>query len=144
MFLCVCAVLLALASPEFDVLGITTVAGNVPQPLVTTNALKLCELVGRTDVRVFAGADQPLERALFTAEYVHGPTGIDGADLPPPVTTASAKDAVYWRKRIRLEKKKLSETPASSSVDVAASGLSRVSSQTTANKTKSIIMLPYF
>jgi purine nucleosidase len=88
------AVLLALASPELDVVGITTVAGNVPQPLVTTNALKLCELVGRTDVRVFAGADQPLERDLFTAEYVHGPTGIDGADLPPPVTTAAAKDAV--------------------------------------------------
>ena len=87
------AVLLALASPELDVMGITTVAGNVPQPLVTTNALKLCELVGRTDVRVFAGADQPLERDLFTAEYVHGPTGIDGADLPSPVTTASAKDA---------------------------------------------------
>ena len=40
------AVLLALASPELDVVGITTVAGNVPQPLVTTNALKLCELVG--------------------------------------------------------------------------------------------------
>lgn len=88
------AVLLALASPELDVVGITTVAGNVPQPLVTTNALKLCELVGRTDVRVFAGADRPLERDLFTAEYVHGPTGIDGVDLPTPVTNASAKDAV--------------------------------------------------
>lgn len=88
------AVLLALASPELDVVGITTVAGNVPQPLVTTNTLKLCELVGRTDIRVFAGADRPLERDLYTAEYVHGPTGIDGADLPPPVTNASAKDAV--------------------------------------------------
>jgi purine nucleosidase len=88
------AVLLALASPKLDVVGITTVAGNVPQPLVTTNALKLCELVGRTDVRVFAGADRPLERDLYTAEYVHGPTGIDGTDLPAPVTNASAKNAV--------------------------------------------------
>jgi purine nucleosidase len=88
------AILLALASPELDVLGITTVAGNVPQPLVTTNALKLCELVGRTDVPVFIGAHRPLVRELFTAEYVHGPTGIDGTDLPEPVTTAESRDAV--------------------------------------------------
>lgn len=88
------AILVALAAPGLDVVGITTVAGNVPQPLVTTNALKVCELVGRIDVRVFAGADQPLERELYTAEYVHGPTGIDGADLPPPVTTVAYKDAV--------------------------------------------------
>lgn len=90
------AILLALASPELDVLGITTVAGNVPQPLVTTNALKLCELVGRTDVRVYAGAEAPLERDLYTAEYVHGPTGIDGTDLPPPVTNAADRHAVDY------------------------------------------------
>ncbi|MEN8233838.1 MAG: nucleoside hydrolase [Actinomycetota bacterium] len=88
------AILLAFASPELDVIGITTVAGNVPQPLVTTNSLKLCELVGRTDVRVYAGAEAPLERELYTAEYVHGPTGIDGVDLPPPVTNAADKHAV--------------------------------------------------
>ena len=90
------AILLAFASPEVDVLGITTVAGNVPQPLVTTNALKLCELVGRTDVRVYAGADTPLERELYTAEYVHGPTGIDGTELPPPVTNAADRGAVDY------------------------------------------------
>ena len=80
------AILLALASPELDVLGITTVAGNVPQPLVTINALRLCELARRTDVPVYHGADAPLERTLFTAEYVHGPSGIDGADLPADPT----------------------------------------------------------
>ena len=90
------AILVALAAPELDIVGITTVAGNVPQPLVTTNALKLCELVGRIDVPVYAGADQPLERELYTAEYVHGPTGIDGADLPAPVTTAAGKGAVEF------------------------------------------------
>jgi purine nucleosidase len=90
------AILVALAAPELDVVGITTVAGNVPQPLVTTNALKLCELVGRTDVTVYAGAGRPLERDLYTAEYVHGPTGIDGAELPPPVTNAASKDAVEF------------------------------------------------
>ncbi|HZJ47407.1 MAG TPA: nucleoside hydrolase [Acidimicrobiia bacterium] len=88
------AILLAFGSPELDVLGITTVAGNVPQPLVTTNALKLCELTGRTDVAVYRGAEGPLERDLYTAEYVHGPTGLDGVDLPNPVTVAEPKHAV--------------------------------------------------
>jgi len=88
------AILLALGSPELDVVGITTVAGNVPQPLVTINALRICELVGRSDVPVHRGADRPLERELFTAEYVHGPTGIDGADLPNPVSVARPKPAV--------------------------------------------------
>ncbi len=88
------AILLALASPELDVVAITTVAGNVPQPLVTANALAMCELAGRTDVPVYKGADGPLERELRTAEYVHGPTGIDGADLPTPTTTAKHGHAV--------------------------------------------------
>ncbi|MBA8877707.1 inosine-uridine nucleoside N-ribohydrolase [Phyllobacterium myrsinacearum] len=76
------AILLALASPELDVLGITAVAGNVPLQLTETNARKICELAGRPDVKVFAGADRPLMRALVTAEYVHGKTGLDGPDLP--------------------------------------------------------------
>lgn len=88
------AILLALASPELELVGITTVAGNVPQPLVTTNTLKLVELVGRSDVPVFAGADRPLVRDLYTAEYVHGPTGIDGVDLPTPVTPVAEQHAV--------------------------------------------------
>ena len=78
------AILLALASPELDVLGITCVAGNVPLARTTINALKVCELAGRRDVRVFAGAPAPLSRALVTAEYVHGKTGLDGYDLPEP------------------------------------------------------------
>jgi purine nucleosidase len=81
------AILVALASPELDVRAITTVAGNVPLPLTTKNALMLCELAGRTDVPVHAGCAGPLVRPLFTAEYVHGPTGLDGANLPDPVTT---------------------------------------------------------
>ena len=67
------AILLALASPELDVLAITTVAGNVPQPLVTLNSLRLLELAGRTDIPVFQGCERPLLRPLYTAEYVHGP-----------------------------------------------------------------------
>ncbi|MFQ5955259.1 MAG: nucleoside hydrolase [Kiloniellales bacterium] len=79
------AILLALASPdELDVLGITTVAGNVPLALTAKNARKMCELAGRTDVPVFAGCARPLMRPLRTAEDVHGKTGLDGAGLPDP------------------------------------------------------------
>ncbi|MDZ7823965.1 MAG: nucleoside hydrolase [Ahrensia sp.] len=88
------AILLALASPELDVLGITTVAGNVPLPLTSKNALKICELAGRRDIRVFAGADAPLIRALITAEYVHGKTGLDGPDLPEPTMQLAEGHAV--------------------------------------------------
>ena len=58
------AILLALASQEFDILGITTVAGNVPLDLTTINARKICDLAGRRDCRVFAGQDKPLARPL--------------------------------------------------------------------------------
>ncbi len=78
------AVLLALGSPELEVLGITAVAGNVPLPLTTKNALIVCELAGRTDVKVFAGCEAPLSRKLVTAEHVHGKTGLDGPQLPTP------------------------------------------------------------
>ncbi|MBZ3693950.1 nucleoside hydrolase [Phyllobacterium calauticae] len=88
------AILLALASPELDVLGITAVAGNVPLDLTKTNARKICELAGRPDVKVFAGADRPLMRALVTAENVHGKTGLDGPDLPEPVMPLQEQHAV--------------------------------------------------
>ena len=79
------AILLALASPEeIDVLGITCVAGNVPLDLTSKNARIVCELAGRRDVKVFAGCDRPLGRALVTAEHVHGKTGLDGPDLADP------------------------------------------------------------
>ncbi|UWR12963.1 nucleoside hydrolase [Sulfitobacter mediterraneus] len=80
------AILLALASPEdMKVLGITCVAGNVPLDLTSKNARIICELAGRSDVKVFAGCDRPLGRDLVTAEHVHGKTGLDGPDLPDPV-----------------------------------------------------------
>ncbi len=78
------AILLALASPELEVLGITCVAGNVPLALTSLNARKVCELAGRPDVKVFAGCEAPLMRPLVTAEHVHGKTGLDGVELPAP------------------------------------------------------------
>ena len=79
------AILLALASPEeLEVLGITTVAGNVPLALTSKNARIVCEVAGKVDVPVFAGCDAPLARDLVTAEHVHGKTGLDGVTLPDP------------------------------------------------------------
>ena len=78
------AILLAIGSPELEVTALTTVAGNVPQPRVTHNVLSLLALVNREDIPVYRGCERPLLRQLFTAEYVHGPTGVDGADLPEP------------------------------------------------------------
>lgn len=89
------AILLALASPEeLEVLAITAVAGNVPLPLTTVNSLKMVELAGRPEVPVYAGCDRPMVRPLITAEYVHGKTGLDGADLPDPVTPLAPGHAV--------------------------------------------------
>ncbi len=88
------AILLALASPELDVLGLTAVAGNVPLHLTEKNARKICELAGRPDVKVFAGAVHPLIRRLVTAEHVHGRTGLNGPDLPEPTMALQDGHAV--------------------------------------------------
>jgi inosine-uridine nucleoside N-ribohydrolase len=80
------AILLALASPEVELRGITTVAGNQTLEKTTRNALKILELAGRSDVPVAAGAHRPLVRELRTAANVHGETGLDGPDLPEPST----------------------------------------------------------
>lgn len=88
------AILLALASPEIEVLGITAVAGNVPLALTEINARKICELAGRPDVKVYSGAIRPMVRRLVTAEHVHGRTGLDGPVLPDPTMALQEQHAV--------------------------------------------------
>ena len=88
------ALLLALASPELETLGITTVAGNVPLALTTRNARAIVELAGRRDVAVFAGADKPLVRAPVSAEHVHGQDGLGGVVLPEPSPVQADENAV--------------------------------------------------
>jgi purine nucleosidase len=70
------------------------VAGNVPLELTVRNSLALVELADRSDVPVYQGSVRPMVRDLVTAEYVHGPTGLDGADLPPPKLQAAPGHAV--------------------------------------------------
>ncbi|WP_423206744.1 nucleoside hydrolase [Paracoccus yeei] len=87
-------ILLALASPEVEVLALTTVAGNVPLDLTSRNARIVCEIAGRPDIPVHAGCDTPLSRPLVTAEHVHGKSGLDGIALFQPASALAPGHAV--------------------------------------------------
>lgn len=87
--------LLAMSSPdELDILGVTTVAGNVPLALTERNARQIRDIAGRGDVPVYAGCAKPMRRALITAEKVHGKTGIDGIDIVEPKQPLEEQHAV--------------------------------------------------
>ena len=88
------ALLLALASPELELLGVTTVSGNQTLEKTTANALRVLELVGRDDVAVAAGADRPLVRELRVAAHVHGESGLDGPSCPREPREPVAQHAV--------------------------------------------------
>lgn len=87
-------ILLALASPEVEVLALTAVAGNVPLDLTSRNARIVCEIAGRSDIPVHAGCDAPLSRPLVTAEHVHGKSGLDGIALFQPASALAPGHAV--------------------------------------------------
>jgi inosine-uridine nucleoside N-ribohydrolase len=88
------ALLLALASPELEVLGVTSVSGNQTLEKTTANALKILEFIDHTRVPVHVGAARPLVREQWAAAYVHGETGLDGPELPDPTTKAAEGHAV--------------------------------------------------
>jgi inosine-uridine nucleoside N-ribohydrolase len=88
------ALLLALASPEIDLVGVTTVHGNQTLDKTTDNALRVLALVGREDVPVAVGADRPLERELRVAAHVHGESGLDGPELPERASEPIGQHAV--------------------------------------------------
>ena len=91
------AILLALASPEdFEVLGVVAVAGNVGLHHNATNARKIVELGGRSDISVYAGCARPMRRTLVTAEHVHGDTGLNGPDLPAPTVPLQPQHGVDY------------------------------------------------
>ncbi|WP_121012665.1 nucleoside hydrolase [Saccharothrix australiensis] len=90
------ALALAAASPEVDLIGVTTVFGNVSPELTTRNALRVLALLGREDVPVAAGAARPLVHPQPHVSLAHGPDGLSGfADtLPEPTRGPDARDAV--------------------------------------------------
>jgi inosine-uridine nucleoside N-ribohydrolase len=88
------ALLLALGSDELELRGVTTVAGNQTLEKTTANAIRVLELAGRAEIPVAAGAGRPLVREPRVAADVHGETGLDGPDLPPPQAEPSPQHAV--------------------------------------------------
>lgn len=70
------AILLAIANEGFNILGITTVAGNVSGMQTFLNAKKVCKCAGREDIKIFHGADAPIHKKLITAEHIHGKSGL--------------------------------------------------------------------
>ena len=88
------AIMVALGSPEVDVLAITTVAGNAPLRHTTANAIRVLDHLDRADVPVAAGADRPLVREAHAERGVHGDTGLGDLDLPPPSRLPAAAHAI--------------------------------------------------
>tara|TARA_B110001452_G_scaffold7209_1_gene6457 strand:- start:239 stop:1171 length:933 start_codon:yes stop_codon:yes gene_type:complete len=93
------AILIALAHyTDEEILGITTVAGNVGVKVGTTNALRVLEHAGRNNIKVYEGESAPLKRELLTAEWVHGTDGLGGVPFPQPSKTEEELDAVSFLK----------------------------------------------
>jgi len=88
------AIMLACASEELDILGITTIAGNQEGEKTFNNTLKILILINRKDILVARGFDKPILRDLLTAPEIHGISGLDGAELPLPEIKPSNLHAV--------------------------------------------------
>ena len=108
-------ILLALVSPEFDIAGITTVAGNIGIETTTRNAGRLLAFAGRDNIPVFQGAAAPLSRPGPEPLNLHGDDGIGGVSLPDPVRVPESRHAVEWLAELLLAR------PAGT-VDVLALG----------------------
>ncbi len=87
------AMAIVAAAHHAELVGITTVAGNAPLDRTTHNALVMRDLLG-LDVPVHAGSPRPLVAEPRAAPFVHGDSGLDGADLPAPTTPLDGSDAV--------------------------------------------------
>ena len=87
------AIALVVAARHTNLLGITTVAGNAPLESTTQNAIVVRDLLG-IDVPVHAGANRPLIAPPRHAGYVHGESGLDGAQLPEPSGPPASRDAI--------------------------------------------------
>jgi len=94
------AIMLACASAELQVLGVTTVAGNQTGEKTWRNARRILTLIGRTDIPAARGADRPLLREPTVAPEIHGVSGLDGADLPEPGWRGLAEQAVDFLIRV--------------------------------------------
>jgi inosine-uridine nucleoside N-ribohydrolase len=114
------ALLLALASPEVELLGVTTTYGNQTLEKTTANAIRVLELVGRSEVPVAAGAERPLVRELAVAAHVHGESGLDGPALPAASGSPVSGDAIeFVADRIRTSPRPVTLVPTGPLTNVA-------------------------
>ncbi|XP_010516843.1 PREDICTED: uridine nucleosidase 1 [Camelina sativa] len=91
------AIMMAFQTPELEILGLTTVFGNVTTQDATRNALLLCEIAGFPDVPVAEGTSEPLKGGIpRVADFVHGKNGLGDVSLPPPSITKSEKSAAEF------------------------------------------------
>jgi purine nucleosidase len=90
------AILLALASPELQVLGLVAVAGNLPLAVTARNALSILELAGRPEIPVHAGCPRPISRTRIAAEYAHGAGGLGDLVLRPPTLALRPEHGVFY------------------------------------------------
>ncbi len=99
------ALLMAFAHPEqLNILGVTTVGGNVPLRHTSLNGLKIAELAGREDIPVFAGCDRPLvKHEYLSVEQIHGKTGLAGVNFPDPQRALESEHAVDFIIRTLLQ-----------------------------------------
>src|SRR2546422_1190196 len=88
------AILLAHGNPDIELVAITTVAGNQTLDKTSLNARRVCSVAGIRDVPVAAGCDRPLTRALQTAAYIHGESGLDGPAFGEPTVPLDRRHAV--------------------------------------------------
>ena len=88
------ALIMALRDPVVRVAAITAVSGNVPLRQGVLNALYTCEMCGRADVPVYAGADRPLRRAPAHAQWFHGADGMGEMNYPAPSRAPESAHAV--------------------------------------------------
>ncbi|KAF6171960.1 hypothetical protein GIB67_029378 [Kingdonia uniflora] len=91
------AILMAFQTPELDVLGLTTIFGNVTTKNATRNALLLCEIAGRPSLPVAEGSPEPLKGGEpRVADFVHGSDGLGNLSLAPPKGQKSKSSAVEF------------------------------------------------
>lgn len=90
------ALALATRSKELDILGVSTVAGNVPVDLASLNSLRLLKLLGREDIQLYEGHEKPLERGIKFRDTVHGEGGLGGQLLSMKTRSKSKTHAVDY------------------------------------------------
>ncbi|GMA54249.1 hypothetical protein GCM10025857_56060 [Alicyclobacillus contaminans] len=90
------ALLLALQSEEFNVVGITIVSGNAPAAIGAQNALKVLQLVNRLDIPVYIGAEEPLKVPFESAQDTHGEDGLGNSQIPPVTSVQPKTEAVSF------------------------------------------------